>query len=61
MTSRTIDIHCYNCRGYMFSLQPDDYEGLKLEYYCKAKKCQEKKTFAKLQDSKKKFYNGSQA
>ncbi len=56
MTSRTIDIHCDACRKYLFSLQPDDYEGIAKDYYCKSKKCQEQAVIDKLKkqpDNKK--------
>lgn len=48
MTSRTIDIYCRSCRNYLFSLQPDDRDGLGKDYYCKLEKCQEKATIEKL-------------
>ncbi len=48
MTSRTIDIHCDNCRRYMFSLQPDDRKGMAKTYFCRAKACKEAATAAKL-------------
>jgi len=41
MTSRTTDIHCGNCRKYLFSLWPRDVEGLTKDYYCKDQKCME--------------------
>jgi len=52
MTSRTIDIECRCCRKYLFSLQPNNYEGLKKDYYCKKKACQMQATVDKLKDSK---------
>lgn len=36
----------------MFSLQPNNYEGLKKDYYCKKKACQMQATVDKLKDSK---------
>jgi len=48
MTSRSIDIHCNNCRKYLFSLWPDDRDGLRKEYFCKSKKCKEAATAEKL-------------
>ena len=35
MTSRTVDQHCANCRKYLFSLQPTDYENMGKPCYCK--------------------------
>lgn len=52
MTSRTVDIHCRNCRTYLFSVLDLD----KYEYYCKAKKCKEAATVAKLAGVKAKVY-----
>lgn len=48
MTSRTIDMHCTACRKYLFSLQPDDYKGIALDYYCKKKACQEQAIIDKI-------------
>jgi hypothetical protein len=48
MTSRTTDIHCENCRKYLFSLQPLDFKGLEKDYYCKDKKCKQEASIAKL-------------
>lgn len=48
MTSRTIDIHCDACGKYLFSIQPDDYEELHKDHYCKSKKCQQQAVVDKL-------------
>ena len=48
MTSRTTDIHCENCRKYLFSLWPRDIEGLKKDYFCRDKKCKEEAAIARL-------------
>lgn len=41
MTSRTVDIHCNCCGTYLFSLQPDDYDRIAMDYYCDSEECKE--------------------
>lgn len=50
MTSRTIDIHCCNCRRYLFSEWPG--AALDADVYCDRPKCAESATAAKLEGKK---------
>jgi len=57
MTSRTIDIHCRNCRTYLYSEWPDvSLEELRKVVFCNRKPCEEAATVAKLEGKDVKVY-----